>query len=166
MGNCFHCNDNFMGVEIMNKKGEFLVRDFIVVLVLFGIVTGIGALIVVDVADYETGYGVENMTDKNFQERYDSLSETTKNVELMQNATTSTEGLKLDSIYTEIFSGTFNIVGIIFGSFGVLFSTLSNFMSDFGVPSGLANLMAGGIFAIILSTIIFVIMSSISKGRM
>ena len=71
-----------MGVEIMNKKG-MLARDFIIILALFGAITGIGALIVVDMASSESGYNVTNMTDETFQSNYDTLTDISDDVDLM-----------------------------------------------------------------------------------
>jgi len=154
-----------MGVENMNKKG-MLARDFIIILVLFGAITGVAALIVSDMADSETGYNVTNMTDENFQSRYDTLSETTEDIELMQNATASGEGISVLSTFTTVFKATFNVISIVFGSFSIVNGVMVNFAEDFGVPSVVANIIFPAIFAIIMTIIIFVIISSVSKGRM
>lgn len=149
----------------MNKRG-MLARDWVIVLVLFGAITGIGALIVVDMASSETGYNVTNMTDENFQSRYDTLSNTTTDIYLMQNATSSGEGISVLSTYTTVFKATFNIISIVFGSFSMAQTTMSNFAEDFGVPSVIANIIFPAILVIAIAIIIFVIISSVSKGRM
>jgi len=149
----------------MNKKG-MLARDWIIVLILFGVITGIGALVVVDMADSSTGYNVTNMTDEDFQERYDTLSDTTGDVYKMQNVTASGEGISVISTYTTVFKATFSIISIIFGSFGLANAAMINFAQDFGVPSVIANVIFPALLVIIITIIIFVIISSVSKGRM
>ncbi len=150
---------------MMNKKG-MLARDWVMVLILFGTITGLGYLIVEDMASSDSGYNVENMTDENFQENYDTLSDTIDDVYLMQNATSSGEGMNIFSTFTTMFKATFTIISIVFGSFDMVRDTMTNFAEDFGVPSIIANLIFPAILVIIIAIIVFVIISSVSKGRL
>lgn len=143
-----------------------LARDWIIVLILFGVITGIGALIVVDIASSETGYNVTDMADEEFQSRYDTLSKTTSDIYKMQNATASGEGISVISTFTTVFKATFNVISIVFGSFGVANVAMVNFADDFGVPSVIANVIFPAILVLIICVIVFVIISSVSKGRM
>ena len=154
-----------MGVEIMNKKG-MLARDFIIILALFGAITGIGALIVVDIASSESGYNVTNMTDETFQSNYDTLTDISDDVDLMKNATASGEGINVVSTYTTVFKATFNVITLIFRSPILMRNVFVSFADDFNIPSGVANIMFTLILTISLAIIIFVIISSVSKGRM
>jgi len=147
----------------MNKKG-FLARDFVIILILFGAVCGIGYLVYADMAS-ETGYNNPNMIDKDFQKNYDTLSETTGKVYKMQNATQSKEGMSVISTYTTMFKSTFSVISIVLGSFGMVRTTMTNFAEDFGVPSNIANLIFPTILVILIVTIVFVIISSVSRGR-
>ncbi len=149
----------------MNKKG-ILARDFIIILALFGGITGIGALIVIDMANSETGYNVTNMTDEDFQSNYDTLSDTYDDVDLMKNATASGEGISVVSTYTTFFTATFNVITLVFRSPILIKNTFVNFADEFNIPSGVANIMFTLILTISLAIIIFVIISSVSKGRM
>jgi len=142
-----------------------LARDWIIILILFGLTTGVGFMIVADIASVESGYGVENMTDESYRERYDTLTDTTEDIYLMQNATSSEEGLSVVSTYTTMFKSTFSVIGLVFGSFDVARLTMNNLAQDIGMDSNLANLFFGAILTIIISIIIFVILSSITKGR-
>jgi len=151
---------------MINKKGEMLARDFIIMLVLFGAVVAIGSLIVIDMADPSTGYNVTNMTDESFQENYDTLTETTSTIYQMQNATTSEQGTSVISTYTTMFTATFSIISLIFGSFGVAGDTMTNFAVDFGVPSSLANIIFPAILVLLIVAIVFVVISSVSRGRL
>ncbi len=143
-----------------------LARDWVIVLVLFGLFSGIGYLIVVDIANPTTGYNVTNMTDENYQSRYDTLTESSTDIYQMQNATTSEEGMSVVSTYTTMFRSTFSIIGIIFGSFGMATTTMNNFAQDIGMDSGLANLVFGALLVIIICVIVFIVVSSISRGRL
>lgn len=151
---------------MLNKKGELLARDWIMILILFGAVTAIGYLIVADMANSSTGYDVDNMTDESFQDNYDTLTETTSTIYQMQNATRSEEGMSVLSTYTTMFTATFSIISLIFGSFGMASNTMTNFAVDFGVPSSLANIIFPAILVLLIVAIIFVVISSVSRGRL
>jgi len=133
---------------------------------LFGLVSGIGYLIVVDIASSEHGYDVENMTDENYQSRYDTLNESSGKIYQMQNATTSEQGMSIISTYTTMFKSTFSIIGLVFGSFGMVTTSMNNFAQDIGMDSTLANLVFEAILVIIICIIVFVVVSSISRGRL
>jgi len=151
---------------MINKKGEMLARDWIMVLILFGVVTAIGYLIVADMADSSTGYNVSNMTDESFQDNYDTLTETTSTTYKMQNATTSEQGMSVVSTYTMAFTSVFSIIALIFGSLGMASDTMTNFAVDFGVPSSLSNIIFPAILILIMVILIFVVISSVSRGRL
>jgi len=151
---------------MMNKKGEMLVRDYFVCLVLFGIITGAGALMVVDIANSETGYDIENMTDEDYQERYDTFTNSTRDIYKMSNETASNKGMSVVSTFTTMFTATFSVISIILSSFGLVENAGAYLMIDAGVPSLLGNLVMGGIVAIIVGILVFVIISSISRGKL
>lgn len=143
-----------------------LARDWIIILVLFGLVSGIGYLIVEDLASSSKGYDVANMTDENYRGRYDTLTESSSKIYQMQNATTSEQGMSVVSTYTTMFKSTFSVIGLIFGSFSVATTSMQNFAQDIGMDSNLANLLFGAILVIVICIIVFVVVSSISRGRL
>jgi hypothetical protein len=154
-----------MGDKKMNNKG-MLARNWVFALVLFGLISGIGYLIVEDIASSEKGYDVANMTDEDYTERYDTLTESSTKIYLMQNATSSKEGLSVFSTYTTMFSSTFSVIGIVFGSFGMATSSMTNFAEDIGMDSALANLLFGALLVLIISVIVFVVVSAVSRGKL
>jgi len=151
---------------MMNKKGEMLARDYFVCLVLFGMLTGMGALMVVSMADSKTGYDIENMTNDAYQERYDTLTNASAGIYKMSNETASKGGMSVLSTYTTMFSATFTVISIVLSSFGIVEDAGAYLMTDAGVPSVLGNLVMGGIMAIIVGILVFVIISSISRGKL
>jgi len=143
-----------------------LLRDFVIVLVLFGLISGIGYLVIEDIASSASGYNVENMSDESYKERYDTLTESTIKIKEMQNKTSSKEGLSVFSTFTTMFSSTFTVIGLVFNSFGMVTTTFNNFAIDLGMDADLANLIFGALLVIIIATIIFVVISSVSRGRL
>lgn len=151
-------------MEKMNKKGMYA-RDYIIILILFGSICLTGYLIVADMAGSDSGYGVSGMVDENFAEHYNTLTESTSNIGKLQNATTSEAGTKTISQYTEIFRATFSMISIIFGSIGMTSGTLTHFATDFEIPSAMANIISATIMGILITILIFVIISSVSKSK-
>jgi len=143
-----------------------LARDWIVILVLFGLVVGVGGLVVNDISSSEKGYDVPNMTDESYSNNYDTLTNATEKIYKMGNATASSEGQSTISVFTTFFTATFSVISIVFESFGLAGSTLTIFLTDIGMPSGLANLLVGGVVAIILAMLVFIIISAISRSRL
>ena len=152
--------------KMINNKKAMLARDWIIILVIFGVITQLGFLFVADMAGTATGYNVSGMVDEDFQSNYDTLTNTSTDIYKMQNATSSGEGMSVISTYTEVFKATFSIISIIFGSLGMVSAMLAQFATDFGVPTAVANIMFPAILLIIIATLVFVIISAISKGRM
>lgn len=142
-----------------------LARDWVIVIVLFGAVIGLGALSVVDIASSSNGYN-SNITDPGFQSRYDTLTNISKDIYTAQNATASGVGLSTTSTFTIVFKATFSIISIVFGSFNIVNQVFVNFANDFGVPSAVANIFFGAILVIAIAVIIFVIISSVSQGKL
>lgn len=154
-----------MGYEKMNKKAEFLARHYMILLILFGMVVGIGALMVYGMANSDEGYGIENMTDERYSDNYDTISDASSRIYQMSDETAKREGLTIWSVFTTIFSATFTIISLILGSFGIVNSSVSNLLSDAGVPSAMANIVGGGIVVIIIGIVVFIIISSVSDGK-
>ena len=149
---------------IKNKKG-MLARDYIIILILFGSISLLGYLVVVDFAGTESGYGIDGMVDEDFQSNYDTLTESSSDIYRMRNATASEEGTSIVSTYTTMFRSTFSVISIVLGSVGMTSDTLTFFAEDFEVPSSVANVMFSAILGILITILIFVIVSSVSKGR-
>jgi len=143
-----------------------LARDWIIVLILFGLISGVGYLVVEDIASSDKGYNVANMTDESYQSRYDTLTESSSKIYQMQNATTSEQGMSVVSTYTTMFRSTFSIIGLVFGSFSMATTAMNNFAQDIGMDSTLANLLFGAVLVIVICIIVFVVISSISRGRL
>lgn len=166
MGHHLYSPSYTMEFKNLNKKGEFLARDFMISLILFGAVILLCYLVIGDMAHSSTGYDIPNMTDENFEDRYDTLTEASTTIYQMENASTSEEGMSTVSTYTTFFKATFSIISLIFGSLSMVRSTFTNFATDFGVPSAVANIGFSAILVIIVVVLVFVIISSVSRGRM
>jgi hypothetical protein len=149
--------------NLLNKKeGELLARDYVVILVLFGVVV---ALLYLVTADMASNYNVPNMTDANFQKNYDTLSSSTDSIYKIQTSLNSSEGMSTVSPYFYTFKATFSIISILLGSFSSVNTVFSNFAIDFGVPSIIANIFFPAVVVIMIVVLIFIIVGSINGHR-
>lgn len=150
----------------MNKRGEFLARDFIIILIVFGAVALIGFLVAADISSQNSGYNTPNVIDSKFSSNYDTLSDSASRVYKMQNATSSPEGLSSVSSTIYVFRSVFSIISLIFGSVSMVNNVFVNFATDFGMPTIIANILFPAIITILLTLLIFVIISSVSQGKL
>lgn len=144
----------------MNKKGRILLRDFLIALVLFGLIITLGGLIVTDIGSH---YDVANMSGESFQKTYSTLQEMQTKTSVMKNATEGGGGLKTIGTFTVILSGTWTVFQLVFSSIDLVSSTISSFAATY-IPSEIAVFVGPAILTIIVVVIIFIIISAVLKG--
>jgi hypothetical protein len=147
-----------------NKKG-LLARDYVIMLILFFLIAGIGALLVSDISSNGEGYNVNNMSNPSFDANYNKLSETAGDMARAGNQTRTGLGKLLGNVDV-FFSSTSTVLDIVFGSFTMVNAIFSNFAQDFGMPPQIANLIFPALLAIITTIIVFVAISSLTKSKM
>lgn len=146
---------------MMNKKG-FLTRDFVIAgIFLMGIIA-IMALMVQGVAD---NYSNTDLVDETFSEKYNQLSNVTDSVSTILDTTRSGSGLSFRGAFDVTFGAAFTAIQLVFATLGLMQNVFINFAVDFGVPTAIANIMFIVGFSIITVTLIFVWLSSISRGK-
>ena len=142
-----------------------LLRDWVIMIIIFSLFVGIAGLIVYDMADADQGYDVQNMTDGNFDSQYNQVEYTSQITNQMANASTSKEGLGLVGTAEMFFGSTWTVIQIVFGSLSIVNGVFSGFAVSFGIPPQISNLIFPGIIAIITTIIIFVVVSSLTKSK-
>jgi hypothetical protein len=148
----------------LNKRA-LLMRDYVILLVLFGVIAGIGGLIVSDVASPTHGYNVTNMTDSSFDSAYNQVSYTTELAETMGNESFSEEGMSTLGGIELLFGATKSVFQLVGGSLSMVKNTMTSMTTSFGIPLEIANLLFGAILSIIIILIVFVIISSLTKTK-
>lgn len=143
-----------------------LARDWVIVIILFSLFAGIGSLIAYDMADPQSGYNIENMTNDNFDSAYNKVQYAESITNQMANSTTSKEGLGLLGGVELFFGSTVTVVQIVFGSLGTVNNVFASMIGTFGIPLPLANLVFPAIIAIITTILVFVVVSSLTKTKM
>jgi len=150
----------------LNNKG-MLARDYMIALVIFSFVAGIGGLLVTDITGSNAGYNVSNVSNPDFDDTYNRLSELDSTIGQMGNSTKSKEGLGiLGGVAEGFFGATISVINLMFDSFSIVSDTLTAFVESFGIPPQIANLIFPTIMMIITIIIIFVVISSLTKTKM
>lgn len=150
-----------MELQKINKKG-YLTRDFVQAGLLL---TGIVALFVIMIGGIAAEYDNTDIVSEDFAKHYDKLSDITDNVEVIRETTTSGEGLSFRGAFDVAFGAAFTGIQLVFSTLTLLGSVVSNFSQDFGVPKAVADLLFTIGLSIITVVLIFVWLSSISRGR-
>ncbi len=146
---------------MMDKKG-YLTRDFVIAgIFLMGIIA-IMILMVQSVAD---NYNNSDLIDEDFSANYDKLSNVTDNVGTILETTRSGSGLSFKGAFDATFGAAFTAIQLVFSTLGLMQNVFINFATDFGIPTAIANILFIVGFSIIAVTLIYVWLSSISRGK-
>lgn len=147
---------------MMNKKG-YLTRDFIIAgIFLMGVI----AIMVLMVQDLAINYDREDLVDENFKEQYDKLEDVTGPVKTLLAEVSSPEGLSFKGVFDVAFGAAFVGITLIFGIISLFGSVFTNVIIDFTFINSEIGAIAFTIgLSAITVTLIFVWLSSISRGR-
>ena len=146
---------------IKNKKG-FLTRDFVI----SGIfLMGVVAVMILMVQGVAQNYNRTDLIDPSFEANYEKLGNVTKSVDVILNTTRSGSGLSFRGAFDVTFGAAFTAIQLVFSTLGLMQNVFINFAGDFGIPSQVANILFIVGFSILTVTLIFVWLSSISRGK-
>lgn len=146
---------------MINKKG-FLTRDFVIAGILLMGVIAMMILMVQGVAD---NYNNSDLVDPEFSAKYDKLSNVTDNVATILETTRSGQGLSFKGVFDVTFGAAFTAIQLVFGTLGLMQNVFINFAGDFGVPSAVSGILFIVAFSAITVTLVWVWLSSISRGK-
>lgn len=146
---------------MMNKKG-YLTRDFVIAGIFLMGVIAIMILMVQGVAD---NYNRADLIDEGFSANYDQLSNVTDSVGTILETTRSGSGLSFRGAFDVTFGAAFTAIQLVFSTLGLMQNVFINFAADFGIPTAVSSIVFIVGFSIIAVTLIFVWLSSISRGK-
>lgn len=147
---------------IQFKKG-WVTRDFVIASLLF---TGVISMFVLFLAGMATEYNQPDLVSPTFSANYDKLGEISDKVEVMRSTTATGEGLSLIGAFDIAFTATFTVIQLVFSTLALAGSIPAKVIVDFTFIDSTvaANFFVLGL-AIITTTIIFVWISSVSRGK-
>jgi len=146
---------------ISSKKG-FLTRDFVIAGLLF---SGMVALWVLGIAGIQDEYGTDTLTNADFAEKYDKLTEQTEKIEVARESAAAGEGLSFIGTFDVAFQSTFTVIQMVFSTLNLFGEMTGSFAEDFGFDPTVIRIVFLIGLSILTTLIVFVWISSISRGK-
>ena len=145
-----------------NKKG-FLLRDFIVVGIIFGVVI---SLYIVQVASVADNYGNMDIISSDFAAHYDKLQEMSGNLDKSTDAVQGSSGLNLVGAFNVAFNSVFTVIVMVWDGLTIYGTMGTHLAEDFSfLDYNTIKILIGGIIAILTTYLIFVWLSSVTRGK-
>jgi hypothetical protein len=148
--------------KMMNKKAQFLTRDFVIAGILF---SGIVALFVLMIAGIQQEYDSDLLTNEDFAANYDRLNTQLEKIETSRTSAAAGEGLSFIGTFDVAFQSTFTVIQMVFSTLDLFGDMTGSFAEDFGFDPLVTRLVFRIALGILTAIIIFVWVSSISRGK-
>ena len=147
---------------IQFKKG-WVTRDFVIAGILF---SGVVGFFVLFIAGMAAEYNQPGLVSSTFSANYDKLNDIADKVETMRSTTSGGEGLSFVGTFDVAFSATFTVIQLVFSTLALMGSLPAKIITDFTFIDStvVANFFVLGL-AILTTSIIFIWISSISRGK-
>lgn len=146
-----------------NKKGEFMLRTWVVSILIF---TAIFTLLFLSSNDLIDEHGESNIIDNKYRSNYDKFSEISGDYETkfedISEGTESNWGVIETGL--EAMTVLVDVVRITFASVNVFDDIMVSAIDDFGIPREIAIVFIALISSIIAVLLIFVVISSVNRG--
>ena len=144
----------------MNKKGQFLGRDWVVAVIIFSGIIALGFLMA---ADFAVSYDNADVIDENIEERYASVTETTAVADSAFSAISSKEGLTLVGAFDILFASGFTVISLLLNSVFIMSASLQSFGADFGIPTQVTAIFFSVAISVISTILVFIVISSTTR---
>ena len=136
------------------KKGQFLPRDWVMSLILFG---GVVLLATLMVSSLAVEYDNTGIIDEDIAEDFGDLTASTNIAKAAFDATNKQGALTITGSFSILFQSAFTIISLIFGSLGIVSSQFTALGTFLGMPSEVSSV----IFVILLSLAMVVLVFGI-----
>ncbi len=147
--------------KTLNKKG-FLTRDFLIAGILF---SGMVALFVLMIAGISDEYDSSLLTNEEFAANYDTLVEQTDRIETARQTAAAGDGLSFIGTFDVAFQSTFTVIQMVFQTLNLFGDMSGSFAEDFGVDPTVTRIVFLIALSILTTIIVWVWISSISRGK-
>lgn len=149
-------------MQFQSKKG-FLLRDVVLAALLaFGVI----ALLVLGIGSMAVNYDRPDLVSTSFSNNYNKLNSLLDDLESTRTATTSTEGLSFIGTFNVAFNSIFTVFKLVLNSLDLFGSMSADVISDYTfLDAGVIKILMGVLLAALLTTIIFIWISSVTRGR-
>lgn len=145
---------------MMNKKG-FLMRDWLIGIILFSAIAALGYLTSYSLAiDYDQA----KIIDPTFQENYDKFNDQAHLIATSFNSTTGTSGLSFINAVDGVFTASLTVINLGLSSISTFSSQLFSFGELLGIPDEISAIILACLIVAVTIVLIFVVISSASRG--
>lgn len=150
-------------MKFQQKKG-FLLRDFVIVGIIFGLVIGMFIIMVGSVAN---NYNNTDIISSSFADHYSKLQTNLDQLNTANKAVQGSGGLNLIGTFNVAFNSVFTVVAMVWDSILIYTGMASNISGDFSfLDQSTVLLFLTSIIAILTTYLIFVWLSSVSRGKL
>jgi len=150
-------------IEFKQKRG-FLLRDFVIVGIIFGMVI---AFYIIQVASVAQNYNNQDIITPEFAQHYSKIQTNLDQLNSANRAVQGTGGLNLIGTFQVAFNSIFTVIVMVWDGILIYTGMASNISQDFTfLDSSTILLFLSGIIAIITTYLIFVWLSSVSRGKL
>lgn len=141
----------------------FLLRDFVVTGLLFGLIVSLFILQVGSLAD---NYNNQDIVSAEFAAHYDKLNDNKDKLETSFASVRSGNGLDLVGAFNVAFNSVFTVISMLWDSLLIYTNMVPNIVGDFSfLDSTTVIIFLSGILAIITTYLIFIWLSSVTRGK-
>jgi hypothetical protein len=156
--------------SFLKDKRAFLMRDFVVVGIIFGMLIALYIASVASVANNYTSIDPEvmdKMTSASFAQHYSRLSTNLNQLNTTTAAVQGSGGLNLVGLFSVAFNSVFTAVTMVWDGILIYTGMGSNIVGDFSfLDSGPTTILVTGAIAILTTYLIFIWLSSVSRGKL
>lgn len=150
--------------KLLKNKGGWLLRDFVAVGIIFGMVV---AMYIIMVAAVANNYNNQEIISEDFANHYSKLSTNLNQLDTSYSAVKGTSGLNLVGTFNVAFNSVFTVVAMVWDGVMIYTGMASNISSDFSfLDQTTMVLFLSGLIAIIVVYLIFIWISSVSRGKL
>lgn len=159
----FSINNGGARKMIYKQKKGFLLRDFVVAGIIFGMVI---AFCIIMVASIANNYQNTDIISPTFAQHYSTMEQNLDKLSTSYNAAKGGSGLNLIGTFNVVFNSVFTVVAMVWDSLLIYSGMAQNVSSDFTfLDQTTVLLFLTGIIAIVTAYLIFVWLSSVSRGK-
>lgn len=145
-----------------NKKA-WLLRDFVIVGILFGVII---ALYIILVASTASNYNNTDIINENFTNHYNKLQDNLDQLDTSYESVKGKGGLNLIGAFNVAFNSVFTVIVMVWDGIMIYTGMTQNIASDFTfLDKTVVYTLLTGIIAMITAYLIFVWLSSVSRGK-
>lgn len=151
-----------MNLNIKHRH-SFLLRD-VVLSALFGM--GVIALFVIAIGAMSVNYNRSDLVSPSFSNNYNKLNSLLGDLETSRSAVTSPQGLSFIGTFNVAFNSIFTVFKLVLNSLDMFGSMTASVISDYTfLDAGVVKIILGVLLASLLTLVIFIWISSVTRGR-